>query len=97
MVTAGDSAGAEITGTAPNQTINLTLPKGDTGDACSLSIGTVEDGDSAGAEITGTAPNQTLNLTLPKGDKGDTGGTFSILQVAELPEIVDSSTLYLIG
>lgn len=103
-VVGGDSAGAEITGTAPNQTLNLILPKGDQGDASTvpgpantLSIGVVTAGDSAGAKITGTAPNQTINLTLPKGDKGDTGGTFSILQVAELPEIVDSSTLYLIG
>ena len=100
-VVGGDSAGAEFTGPAPNQTLNLILPKGDQGDASTvpgpantLSIGTVTAGDSAGAEITGTSPNQTINLTLPKGD---TGGTFSILQVAELPEIVDSSTLYLIG
>jgi hypothetical protein len=62
-----------------------------------LSIGTVTSGDSAGATITGDAPNQVLNLVLPKAEKGDTGGTFSILQVSELPEIVDSSTLYLVG
>jgi hypothetical protein len=96
-VVSGDSSGAEITGTAPNQVLNLTLQTGATGPANTLTIGTVDSADSAGAEITGTAPNQVLNLTLPKGDKGDTGGTFSILQVAELPEIVDSSTLYLIG
>ena len=96
-VTSGDSAGATITGDAPNQVLNLTLQTGAPGPANTLSIGTVTAGDSAGAEITGTAPNQVLNLTLPKGEKGDTGGTFSILQVAELPEIVDSSTLYLIG
>ncbi|MFC2248554.1 carbohydrate-binding protein [Labrys portucalensis] len=30
-VASGASAGATITGTAPNQTLNLTLPKGDTG------------------------------------------------------------------
>lgn len=87
-VAKGDEAAATITGTAPNQTLNLTLPKGDKGDtgekgdkgdtgstgpANSLSIGTVESGSTAAATITGTAPEQTLNLTLPKGDKGDTG------------------------
>ncbi len=64
-VTSGTAA-ATITGTAPSQTLNLTLPPGP---ANSLSIGTVVQG-IAGATITGTAPTQTLNLTLPKGDKG---------------------------
>lgn len=31
-VTGGETAAATITGTAPNQTLNLTLPKGDKGD-----------------------------------------------------------------
>ena len=31
-VTSGSEAGATITGTAPNQTLNLVLPKGDKGD-----------------------------------------------------------------
>lgn len=87
-VAKGADAAATITGTAPNQTLNLTLPKGDKGDtgekgekgdtgstgpANTLSIGAVESGSTAAATITGTAPEQTLNLTLPKGDKGDTG------------------------
>lgn len=79
------TAAATITGTAPTQTLNLTLPKGDKGDkgdtgnigatgpANTLSIGTVAGGETAAATITGTAPAQTLNLTLPKGDKGDKG------------------------
>jgi hypothetical protein len=63
-----------ITGTAPNQTLNLVLARGDTGaagatgatgPANTLSIGSVTEGSSAGASITGTAPNQTLNLTIP--------------------------------
>lgn len=65
-VTQGTAA-ATITGTAPTQTLNLTLPPGP---ANSLSIGTVAQG-TAGATITGTAPAQTLNLTLPKGDPGE--------------------------
>ena len=84
-VQGGTNAGATITGTAPNQTLNLTLPKGDTGTkgdkgdkgdvgpANTLSIGTVKSGETSGASITGEAPNQTLNLTLEKGDTGNSG------------------------
>lgn len=55
--------------------------KGDTGQANSLSIGTVTSGTTPSATITGVAPSQTLNLVLQKGDtgatgaKGDTGAT----------------------
>ena len=75
------AAAATITGTAPNQTLNLTVPKGNTGatgstgpagPANSLSIGTVTEG-AAAATITGTAPTQTLNLVVPKGNTGNTG------------------------
>lgn len=75
------AAAATITGTAPNQTLNLVVPKGNTGStgspgpagpANSLSIGTVTEG-AAAATITGTAPTQTLNLTIPKGNTGNTG------------------------
>ncbi len=69
----GVTADATITGTSPNQTLNLTLPKGDqgpVGPANSLSIGTVQQGITADATITGTPPNQVLNLSLPKGDPG---------------------------
>ena len=87
-VTKGDDASATITGEAPNQTLNLVLPKGDqgpqgepgpkgdqgsTGPANTLSIGSVVKGDNASASITGEAPNQTLNLVLPKGDQGAKG------------------------
>lgn len=89
-VTSGETASAEITGTAPDQTLNLVLEKGDKGDkgdtgetgatgatgpANTLTIGTVESGAVAGATITGDAPDQTLSLVLPKGDKGDKGDT----------------------
>lgn len=81
-VVTGISSSATITGTSPNQTLNLTLQKGDKGDkgdtgdtgpANTLAIGTVTSGASPSATITGTSPNQTLNLVLQKGDKGDTG------------------------
>lgn len=84
-VVKGNDAEATITGDAPNQTLNLVLPKGDkgekgdtgntgaTGPSNVLSIGIVTKGENASATITGTSPNQFLNLVLPKGDKGDTG------------------------
>ena len=65
----------------PINAVNLTGnvypagPKGDTGPANTLEIGTVEKGEKASASITGEAPNQTLNLILPKGDKGEKGDT----------------------
>jgi hypothetical protein len=76
---AGSSAAATITGTAPNQILNLTIPRGNTGvagPANVLTIGTVTTsapGSSAVATITGTAPNQILNLTLPQGAQGPVG------------------------
>jgi hypothetical protein len=80
-VTSGTAA-ATITGTAPNQILNLVLQKGDTGATgsvgpsgppSSLTVGTVNTGSSPSATITGTAPNQTLNLVLARGDTGATG------------------------
>lgn len=83
----GAAATVTITGTAPNQSLSMTLPKGDTGPtgptgaagpANTLSIGTVTTaaaGSSASATITGTAPTQTLNLTIPRGAAG-ADGTF---------------------
>lgn len=74
--TPGSSAIVEITGTAPSQGINFTIPRGDVGATNSLSIGTVTasaPGSAADATITGTAPTQTLNLVLPRGDTGPAG------------------------
>ncbi len=82
---AGSSASATITGTAPNQTLSLTIPRGDAGQAGAtgaagpantLTIGTVTTGaagSNASATITGTAPNQTINLTIPRGNAGVDG------------------------
>lgn len=78
---AGAAAVATITGTPPNQTLNLTLPRGATGAPNTLAIGTVATGApgaAASAEITGTAPNQTLNLSLPRGATGNTGPANSL-------------------
>ena len=87
-VTSGSTPSATITGTAPNQTISLVLPKGDKGDKGadstvpgptgqpnSLTIGSVTSAATPSAAITGIAPNQVLNLVLAKGDTGAPGPT----------------------
>lgn len=76
---AGSSATATITGTSPNQVLNLGIPIGSTGSPGSsntLTIGTVTTlpvGSPATATITGTAPSQTLNLGIPTGATGAQG------------------------
>ena len=85
-VTSGSTPSATITGTAPNQTISLVLPKGEKGDKGAdstvpgptgppnaLTIGSVTSSATPSATITGTAPNQVLNLVLAKGDVGPVG------------------------
>lgn len=72
----GSAADAEITGTAPSQVLDLTLPRGDVGPPNSLAIGTVTTGapgSAAAATITGSAPSQTLALIIPRGDVGAPG------------------------
>lgn len=69
-VTKGDNAAATITGTSPNQTLNLTLPKGDKGDD-----GDKGDTGDPGSQIwtTGTAP-ASPNYTFTKSNlEGNTG------------------------
>lgn len=76
-VVTGIPAAANITGTPPNQILNLQLPPGPPN---SLAIGTVTTlppGSSATATITGTPPNQTLNLGIPAGSSGTAGSILS--------------------
>jgi hypothetical protein len=84
-VTNGTTASATISGTAPNQIIDLVLPQGNTGltgpagasgpagPANNITIGTITNGTSASATLTGSAPNQVLNLVLPQGLTGPQG------------------------
>lgn len=68
-VTGGATADATITGTAPNQTLNLVLPKGDKGD-------TGDTGPQGPQGIQGnTGPQGIQGETGPQGPKGDTGDT----------------------
>lgn len=82
---AGSSASATITGTAPSQTLNLIIPRGNTGatgtqgaqgDSGTLSVGTVTTGaagSSASVTNSGTSTAAVLNFTIPRGDTGAAG------------------------
>lgn len=87
-VNQGTSASATVTtdGTDsagnPKYKINLTLPKGSTGEGGKtpvFEIGTVSQGTSASAAVTADGtdsagnPKYKINLILPKGDKGNRG------------------------
>ncbi|MEC4616178.1 hypothetical protein [Tsukamurella tyrosinosolvens] len=80
----GSSASLSITGTAPNQTLSATIPRGDVGQPNSLAIGTVTTGpagSSASASITGTAPSQSLSLVIPRGDASTVPGPANVLTI----------------
>lgn len=72
----GTNADASVSGTYPDLSLDLTIPRGDKGDPGppnALTIGTVTTGapgSAADASITGTAPEQVLNLTIPIGATG---------------------------
>ena len=98
---AGTNASATISGTTPNLTLDLTIPKGDkgsngiNGQTPKISIGTVTTGaagSSASASISGTTPNLTLNLTIPKGDKGDKGDKGAVGTVSKTVKILTSAS-----
>ena len=53
-------------------------PKGDTGAAGTVAIGTVTEGNVVSVENVGTSENAILNFTLKKGDKGDSGNAATV-------------------
>jgi len=73
----GTDPTANITGDAPNQVLNMTMPKGvkgDRGDNATIAVGNVRTGAAGtGAKVSnsGTETNAVLDFTIPKGDKGD--------------------------
>ncbi|OQB35492.1 MAG: hypothetical protein BWY06_03130 [Candidatus Latescibacteria bacterium ADurb.Bin168] len=91
-VAEGDAPAATITGSSPNQTLNLVLKtgaQGNPGPANTLAVGTVSSGAYPSATITGASPNQTLNLVLqqgPKGDQGDKGAGIEYDKNGEISE-----------
>lgn len=71
-VTGGETASATITGTAPSQTLNLVLPKGDQGEPGPQGPqGDKGDKGDAGEQ----GPQGVAGAAGAKGDKGDTGDT----------------------
>jgi formylglycine-generating enzyme required for sulfatase activity len=73
-VASGTAPAISLTGSSPNQVLNITLaqgPMGPAGPANALTIGTVTGGTSTAVTITGTAPNQTLNFAIPNGQLPD--------------------------
>lgn len=90
------SATAEITGTSPNQILNLGLPQGIQGVPNVLNVGTITTlaaGSSASASITGTSPTQTLNLSVPRGDQGVQGNPGDMALVSASANITGTVTL----
>lgn len=82
---AGSSASASITGSAPSQTLNLTIPRGNTGAtgetgpqgatgaAATITVGTVVTvgpDDPATVTNSGTSGAAVFDFELPKGDPG---------------------------
>ena len=83
-ITVSASGGSPVTVDVTGGTAAVTVtqmggdrgPKGDTGPANSLTIGTVTTGapgSTAVAVITGTAPSQVISFTIPRGDVGQQG------------------------
>lgn len=78
---AGSSASATVTGTAPNQTLNLVIPKGDKGDtgtAATITVGTVtalSPGSNPTVQNVGTSGAAVFNFGIPNAVGVPTGGT----------------------
>lgn len=92
-VSSGASPSATITGTSPNQVLNLVLPKGDTGATGAdgtdptITLGSVETlpaGTPAYVTNTGTATNAIFNFGIPQGIQGSSANALS------MPTVVDS-------
>lgn len=74
---AGAQATATISGTSPNQVLNLGIPagsKGDNGSTPVINIGTVTT-LPAGSQATATITNGRIDLGIPAGDNGNDGNS----------------------
>ena len=91
-VTSSGTASATITGTAPTQTLNLVLPKGDTG----ATGATGPTGPSGATGLTGatgsTGPTGATGLTGATGPTGPSGATGSSGIIAVTSPITNSGT-----
>lgn len=74
----GSEASANLTGTHSHPILNLTIPRGDTGAAATITVGsvsTVNPEDPADVINVGTSGAAILDFYIPKGEVGDTGAT----------------------
>lgn len=81
----GTEASASVTGPAENPVLNITIPKGDTGEkgdrgdtgaTPNFTVGTVTTvapDVNASITIDGTAENPVLNMNIPQGETGEVG------------------------
>jgi hypothetical protein len=80
-VTTGVQAAASITGSSPSQLLHLTLPKGNTGTAATIAVGTTTTG-AAGSDAlvtnAGTNSAAVFDFTIPRGNTGATGTAATI-------------------
>jgi hypothetical protein len=99
---AGSSAAVEITGSPPSQTVNFTIPRGNTGiqgdpgaqgdagTAATIEVGTVttlNPGDPATVENSGTTSEAVFDFGIPPGDTGaGYGGTSTTSLLIEAAE-----------
>ena len=105
-VSSGVSPSATITGTSPNQVLNLVLPKGDTGATGAdgtdptITLGSVETlpaGTPAYVTNTGTATNAIFNFGIPQGIQGSSANALSIPTVVDsLPETGEVGVFYFV-
>jgi hypothetical protein len=105
-VTAGGIgvASATITGTSPNQTLNLVIPTGatgatgNTGTAATITVGSVATG-AAGSSVTinnsGTSAAAVFDFSIPKGDTGETGPIGPSIESLIINETTTARTLSL--
>jgi hypothetical protein len=77
-VQSGVVAEATITGTAPAQSLNLVLPRGNNGLAATLAVGavtTLPPGSPATVQNVGTPNDAVLNIAIPAGNDGADGAS----------------------
>ena len=100
----GQTATAQITGEAPDQTLSLGIPQGQTGKTGAtpaLEIGqveTLEPGQPATAEFSGTPEKPVLSLGIPQGQPGKDGPANTLqIGTVETLEPGQAATAQIIG